>query len=42
MPAPPRSAFSTLDERIASALDEGLFEHCDFIDKNYLELPLSL
>ncbi len=42
MPAPIRSAFSALDERILAALDERLLEHRDFIYQNYLELPLSL
>jgi glutathione S-transferase len=39
---PIRSAFETLDESIAQALDPILIKHRDFIYAEFLELPLSL
>ena len=42
MPDSIRSAFESMSEQVAAALDPILIEHRDFIYSTYLELPLSL
>ncbi len=42
MPDAMRSAFESVDEATAAALDPILFEHRDFVYQKFLELPLTL